>query len=116
METQTNSMFLAPIPDRIELGSTTMIHILKSNRWTGYAALICAAVVTSLLWIDAHAHGETLAAIMTVYCLAPLGAYFAVRGLFVGSLPSRICSGLALVFFGWMLYSLIAGYTNARIR
>jgi hypothetical protein len=94
-----------------------MIHILKSDRWLGYAALVCAVVVTLLGWLDAYlSRGQSALVVIPIYCLSPLGAYLAIRGLFGGSVSNRVCAGLALLFFVWIAYSLIMALNAAKIR
>jgi uncharacterized membrane protein len=90
-----------------------MVHIIKSDRWLGYAALVCAAIVILVPWLIQR---ESLAVVFVVYCLGPFGLFLALRGVFVGRWPSRICAGVALIFFGWLLYSFIAALMSAKIR
>ena len=76
------------------------VHIIKSERWLGYAALVCAVAVFFLLRII---QPDGLRASVTDVILGPLGLGLALYGLFRGSsLPSRICAGIALVYFGWL--------------
>ena len=87
-----------------------MFHIVKSDRWIGYAALICAVVVFPadriLDSVDLEARGGLIPFFIFII-LSPLGLYFALRGVFVGHWPSRVCAGVALVFFVWLVYSFI---------
>jgi prepilin signal peptidase PulO-like enzyme (type II secretory pathway) len=87
-----------------------MFHIVKSDRWIGYAALICAVVVfpanRTLDSVDPAAQGGLIPFFIWLF-LTPLGLYFALRGVFVGHWPSRVCAGVALVFFIWLVYSYI---------
>ena len=94
-----------------------MTHIFKSNRWLGYAALVSAAAVIALCLVDSHfSRGQSLTVVSLIYCLSPLGAYFAIRGLFGGSVANRICAGLALLYFVWMIYSVVVALNAAKIR
>jgi hypothetical protein len=95
------------------LGIIAMTHILKSDRWLGYAALVLAAVVILTPFIFRR---DALVGFIDIYCLGPVGLYLSIRGLFVGHLPCRICAGLALVVFGWLLYSLIVTFSSVRIH
>jgi hypothetical protein len=94
-----------------------MIHILKSDRWLGYAAFVCAIAVTLLGLLDTQfSRGQSALVVIPIYCLSPLGAYLAIRGLFGGSVANRVCAGLALLFFVWLAYSLIIALNAAKIR
>ena len=94
-----------------------MIHILKSDRWLGYAALVCAVAVTLLDLLDAHfSHGPSASVVIPIYLLSPLGAYLAIRGLFGGSAANRICAGLAVLYFAWVACSVIMALNAAKIR
>jgi hypothetical protein len=95
------------------LGIIAMTHILKSDRWLGYAALAFAAVVilTPLIF-----RGDALIGFIDVYCLGPVGLYLSIRGSFVGRMPCRICAWLALGIFGWLLYSLVVTFSSVRIH
>lgn len=83
------------------LAITSMIKIHKSNGWTGYAALICAAVLT-LVPLAFDFRRQDVAGLVFTICLGIFGLYFALRGLFLGSLPNRICAGVTLVYFAWI--------------
>jgi hypothetical protein len=76
----------------------SMIKIHKSDGWTGYAALICASVLT-LVPLAIDFRRQDVAGLVFAICFGIFGLYFALRGLFLGSLPNRICAGVALVYF-----------------
>jgi hypothetical protein len=88
-----------------------MVHILNSDRWLGYAALICAVTVFLALRMMTP---DAMAPVFIYVCLGPLGLYLAFRGVFVGRVTSRGCAGIALAYLGWLLYSQI--YTLATVK
>jgi len=86
----------------------TMTHIIKSDRWLGYGALICAiAVIISVSNAKLPAGQAGLLPVIICICLGPLGFYLSMRGVFVGSWLSRVIAGLALIYFGWMALWII---------
>lgn len=80
-----------------------MTHMFKSNRWLGYAALICAA----LMFLTSRFRlGSEPLHVLAVISLFMFGIYCSVRGLFSGPWFNRICAGLAMVYWGWIVYSI----------
>ena len=78
-----------------------MAHTSKIDRWLGFAALICAAVV----FIACRTMTPDGLALIFVYCcFLPLGLFLALRGLFVRCLSCRIPAGVALIYFGLRLF------------
>jgi hypothetical protein len=89
-----------------------MTHIVKSDRWLGYGALICAvAVIFSFSNAKLPAGQAGLLPVIICVCFGPLGFYFSLRGVFVGRWPNRVFAGLALVYFGywalWIIHDLL---------
>ena len=74
-----------------------MAHDFKSDRWAGYAALFCAAIATLFPFI----FNGTSFVIYLTYCIGPIGLYLAVRGVFIGPMPSRVCAGIAFFIIAW---------------
>jgi hypothetical protein len=91
-----------------------MVHIYKSDRWSGYASLICAVTVFLVPWVfDLRNHD--LAGLAFAICFGTFGLFCALRSLRLGSLPNRICAGVALVFFAWILCEIaIAIFSQAK--
>ena len=92
-----------------------MIQIRKSYGWTGYAALICAAVLTLVPLAFDFPHQE-VAGLVFAICFGIFGIYFALRGLRLGSLPNRICAGVTLVYFAWIGCEIIVAILSVSRR
>jgi len=90
-----------------------MLYITRNDEWLGYGALICAASVALLSWLIRQ---EFMAATFMI-CLEPLGLYLAVRGMFFGRWPGRVCAGVAFLILAWSVYAFIAVATaHAKIH
>ena len=88
-----------------------MTHAFHSDKWLGYAALACAALML-LQW--RLAVGSESGRVIIALSLFVLGAYCAVRGMFIGRWPSRLCAVLAVLFWVWVLYVLAAALRAVR--
>jgi hypothetical protein len=94
-----------------------MTHILKSNRWLGYAAPVSIVLFLTLpLVLSPFIDTSSPVMATALLGLVVFGLFAAVRGLFVGSKWSRICAGLAWPFWAWALHSLVAALSRARIH
>jgi len=78
----------------LSLGSIKMIHILKSDKWFGYGALICVVFVFLTPWIvgvpEPTFSGYLIVGL--IYGLVPVGFCLSLRGVFVGNWLNRICA------------------------
>ena len=92
-----------------------MIKVHKSDGWTGYAALICAAVLT-LVPLAFDFRRLEVAGLVFAICFGIFGLYFALRGLRLGSLPNRICAGAVLVYFAWIGCEIVVAILSASRR
>jgi len=90
-----------------------MTHILKSDRWLGYGALISIALLFVVPRLSDTSQPALETALMGV---AVFGLFAGLRGVFVGGKLSRVCAGLTWPFWAWMIYSLISALTRAKIR
>jgi len=90
-----------------------MIAALQNDKWLGYAALFAVALITIASRFSVGS--EPVRAVVGI-SLMVFGVYCAIRGVFVGNIPSRICAGLSLVFWSFIAYLLFAAITHARIR
>jgi len=81
-----------------------MIHMFKSDRWVGYAALTCAALV---FLATRFYRGQEPLYILAFISLLVFGIYCGVRGLFSGTWLNRICAGLSMVYWSWIVYSFL---------
>jgi hypothetical protein len=90
-----------------------MAHAFNSDRWLGYAALVCVALV-----IAVPRSGFLSADLLFVLTasLAVLGLYCGLRGAFLGGWLSRVCAGLSMVFWIWVIYSLMQACRSVRIK
>jgi hypothetical protein len=88
-----------------------MIHAFHSDKWLGYAALACAAL---MLLQSRLAVGSVSGRVIIALSLFVLGTYCAVRGMFIGRWPNRLCAALAVLFWVWMLYLLAAALRVVR--
>ena len=82
-----------------------MTHTFKSGGWLGYAALISAV----LLFLATRLHLRPELSLLALISLPVFGIYCGVRGLFRGTGLSRICAGLSVVYFIWMVYFFLNG-------
>jgi hypothetical protein len=90
-----------------------MTHIVKSERWLGYAALLCAAFVVIVPRFSIYSQPFFGAAVI---CVAVLGVYSGMRGFFVGSKLSRVCAALTWPYWAWIIFSLLVALMRAKIR
>jgi hypothetical protein len=84
-----------------------MKQILKSDKWIGYAALACAALVAitqKIVLVSGFVH---VVHVMFIVCFGVFGLYCGVRGIFVGGRLSRICAGFSMLFWAWLIYTII---------
>jgi hypothetical protein len=88
-----------------------MTHVFHSDKWLGYAALACSALML-LQW--RFWGGSETGRVIIIVCLFVFGAYCAVRGMFTGRWPSRLCAGLSTIFWVWLVYLLFAGLSHVR--
>jgi len=86
---------------------------MTRDTWLGYAALFSVALIAVASRFSAGS--EAVRAVIGI-SLTVFGVYCAVRGVFVGGIPARICAGLSLVFWCFIAYLLFAAITHARIR
>ena len=86
-----------------------MVHELKSDRWLGYAALICATIVIAVV---RFAPPSIVASNIVLISVGPCGLYLAIRSVLIGNMSNRICAGFALVFLGWLIYWI---YTTTSV-
>jgi hypothetical protein len=89
------------------------IRIYSSDRWGGYASLMCAIVATCAPWAFDYRTQELTRSIIFL-CFGLLGFYFALRGWRRGSLPCKICARLSLVYFVWCLCGIIVAILSAN--
>ena len=90
-----------------------MTRALENDGWLGYAALACAAIIVAASRFGMVS--EPIRALVGISVIV-FGVYCAVRGVFCGRLPSRLCAGLALLFWGYAASLLLAALSHARIR
>ncbi len=83
-----------------------MTHMFKSNKYLGYTALSCAALI--FLATRLRPGPEPLY-ILALICLLVVGIYCSVRGLFSGTWSNRICAGLSVVWLIWMVLLFLGG-------
>jgi hypothetical protein len=88
-----------------------MTHAFRNDKWLGYAALACSALML-LQW--RLGVGSESCRVVIALSLFVVGAYCAVRGMFIGRWPSRLCAGLAVLFWAWALYSLAEVFHHIR--
>ena len=95
------------------LDITGMTHALNSDRWLGYATLICV-VLTVVMPRCAFLPEDMRFALAA--SVAVLGLYCGLRGVLLGRWLSRACAGVSLVFWVWLLYSLMLAFRSVRIK
>ena len=83
-----------------------MTHAFHSDKWLGYAALGCVAALAVLS--RTVGFGSDAGRVVVGLCLFVLGAYSAVRGMFMGGWPSRVCAGLSVLLWVWVVFSIVA--------
>ena len=81
------------------------------DKWLGNAALACCALML-LQW--RLGVGSETGRVIIALSLFVLGTYCAVRGMFMGRWPSRLCAGVAVLYWAWVLYSLAAALRVVR--
>ena len=83
---------------------------MRTNRYFGYGALICAVFTVVLLSVDRFAWSLPY----VLFVLAPLGLYLAIRGLFVGTRFGRGCAMLSFVVWIGLIYNVIVSMAAVR--
>jgi len=83
-----------------------MTHMFKSDRWLGYAALTCAALI---FLATRFRPGPEPLYVLALISLLVFGICCGVRGLFSGTWLNRICAGLSVVYLTWRVYFFLSG-------
>ena len=90
-----------------------MIHAFHSDRWLGYAALVFVALAILLRELT---FGPQSVRVVLGVCLLVFGSYSAVRGMFIGGRPCRICAALSSLFWAWVLYLIFMALQVQRVK